>query len=1709
MPAGPRAAEADEDATPAPAPALEPDGSEVTTAVGAEGGDVEPRPMVNEGEPLPEGASVAESAALAAEQMAALETEQDEAEAAEDDALNAAVAAAAAEIDAFLQEAGIQMTQMTTRSNDAAPTVGSDAVSPATKAEIVEKEKAVGTAMLQYDRAKGALGALSERMEAVQRELDHLGDEHANVMGRVVEMGGPGEPSVGAAAMGRVTNEEMATIPRRRNLEREAGQYAAQIAAQTAELQTLQPKVNAARRELIGAENEMALIGQMRAEVAAVGEGEYRLNSRKAARSNAKDAKTVERYADAKRDAETRAQVRREMAREADEAVITSAIEARRSAIRRAAEGLAIVRENLRMCELEDRESHQRDVRRLLELKKSTEEALEGITKFVAAKQSAHKAKKLAQREEAVGLLAKGINPHTVFRERDEKRRVRRTTRVNKETHEARVAEIRQKLAREEALYQKEKALKNKEREKAEYFAKVTGKTAVEGRVKKYMEKSIRDGRDVLDPTGRRPVYPGAVSTAKPVHFGLGLNDDPELTEIVAERHPGTKPTSLLMTEKEKQLRGTHPGGAGTLGRSAARTMASTGKSDVTFANPTAAKAEDGLGLEESEAGSDEEEDFDASERRAKKKTMDAREATRLQEKAKQNFARPGRLYTSQKVCGREFSGDSFIPTPKKIVFRDFEVGRKYKQRCTLTNVSYSFNTFKVLDIEPEFRGFFDVEYEFPGKLSAGMSSDVFLTFTPKVANAISTTLPVSTNTGIVHVPLECFPKSADVFTPTPILDFATVTLGDTPTMMGELQNVEAIPVPFTVLASRPRNPDAPPSQFTVRVKGTTAKEGTESREGIVPGYGSAFLAVKFAPSEEGGVDEDIVVRLGAPLHRDVVISLRGVGGPVPVHLDGRVDVDFKAVALGCAYRDALVVHNRGSSASKCLVKVPHELRGCVEVIPDMVFVQAKSSAVFSIKMAPNAETAERCARHVNPETGALEVPMRVQVPDQAVPVNFTLKALLTTSDIVFNPPKVDFGEVFLGETSVVKLEMTNRSLLMQQYGFVGLPQTVTVRPSPFGEIMSNETVKIELSYAPRLVTFADFHITLKSLLGGRTFHVPCKAVGVKPTLQLSANVITLPATAEREKSSGSVIVKNKSKQRETFEIVVPEEGRKVLKVSPHVGVLEPGEGVRVQVDFCPETKPRVQPELAAEGKAEGGEEAEVGEMEGAEATPPAEGDADAGAEAGDGDGEVTGTVRFKEQEHERPSTAPSEPEPQCDVFRLPMYIKATAGAIALPAGGDDEAVGHGTQIQHLEVRTVTHASAIVVTNLEELPDAKEVTYVLDFGPIAVGEQRVRAVMLRNLSDQSVSISSSAPDHEGVFSSITAFRPIEPHGTFMCKLNFTPNAVGKFFELITISTSLRTVRVALSGVGISPTLGVEPADVVDVGDTIPGGVSHTSVTVTNPTQFALKYKVDLRGVIAPGSTSRCPFVCSPSGGVIPPEGAAEVTVSFSPDRTGAYGVARQFTGELVVTVPGLDAETTRPLRSRCWAHGVYIVGGDEAAAGAGATGVAATARFLPSVDPLREPPGASPPFETLTLTLPQKVRPGETASGTLEVGSVKGADGAGANGEWSFEDFDEASKRRGWSMDSAKGTVEPGSRKPVVFTFAPPAEVRPGELSYFGLEEWIEATLVCKLKGGSPAPEEAEGREVRVTVRCFLAPQMDQKDAAEGAAGEAAAAPEE
>jgi hypothetical protein len=84
-----------------------------------------------------------------------------------------------------------------------------------------------------------------------------------------------------------------------------------------------------------------------------------------------------------------------------------------------------------------------------------------------------------------------------------------------------------------------------------------------------------------------------------------------------------------------------------------------------------------------------------------------------------------------QVVAGREFKGTSFISKPEAIVFKDFDVGVSHTQTILFTNVSFSFNSFKLLPLDDNIKDFFHIQYTPTGRMSAGLSTTITITFTP------------------------------------------------------------------------------------------------------------------------------------------------------------------------------------------------------------------------------------------------------------------------------------------------------------------------------------------------------------------------------------------------------------------------------------------------------------------------------------------------------------------------------------------------------------------------------------------------------------------------------------------------------------------------------------------------------------------------------------------------------------------------------------------------------------------------------------------------------------------------------------------------------------------------------------------------------------------------------------------------------------------
>ena len=85
-----------------------------------------------------------------------------------------------------------------------------------------------------------------------------------------------------------------------------------------------------------------------------------------------------------------------------------------------------------------------------------------------------------------------------------------------------------------------------------------------------------------------------------------------------------------------------------------------------------------------------------------------------------------------QIAAGKIFTGIAFVPNPSEIIFTDFEIGKKYKKNIFFTNTSYSFNSFKLVELSEDLVELFTISYERMGRMSAGVSVNIEIIFSPK-----------------------------------------------------------------------------------------------------------------------------------------------------------------------------------------------------------------------------------------------------------------------------------------------------------------------------------------------------------------------------------------------------------------------------------------------------------------------------------------------------------------------------------------------------------------------------------------------------------------------------------------------------------------------------------------------------------------------------------------------------------------------------------------------------------------------------------------------------------------------------------------------------------------------------------------------------------------------------------------------------------------
>ncbi|XP_056155745.1 cilia- and flagella-associated protein 74 [Lampris incognitus] len=214
------------------------------------------------------------------------------------------------------------------------------------------------------------------------------------------------------------------------------------------------------------------------------------------------------------------------------------------------------------------------------------------------------------------------------------------------------------------------------------------------------------------------------------------------------------------------------------------------------------------------------------------KKGLNVETVDKLQEKeAKQEVPqKPAEKLTMPAkniVCRKEMKGPPFISKPEVIHFKDFEVGKTYKRKVILTNVSYTTNYCKLLGVSTQLMDFLSISFKPPGSLSAGMSCDVQAVFQPTINKDLEGEVQFISATGPFSVLIRCTIKKCDLEVDSHLIDFGTHVVDQTVSRTITLTNRGALGTMFSLdISTCPENSQGQmPSQSSTSMQQETSNQ--------------------------------------------------------------------------------------------------------------------------------------------------------------------------------------------------------------------------------------------------------------------------------------------------------------------------------------------------------------------------------------------------------------------------------------------------------------------------------------------------------------------------------------------------------------------------------------------------------------------------------------------------------------------------------------------------------------------------------------------------------------------------------------------------------------------------------------------------------------------------------------------------------------------
>ncbi|XP_052123035.1 cilia- and flagella-associated protein 74-like [Frankliniella occidentalis] len=328
--------------------------------------------------------------------------------------------------------------------------------------------------------------------------------------------------------------------------------------------------------------------------------------------------------------------------------------------------------------------------------------------------------------------------------------------------------------------------------------------------------------------------------------------------------------------------------------------------------------------------------------------------------------------------------------------------------------------------------------------------------------------------------------------------------------------------------------------------------------------------------------------------------SLETVRGEVAV----RLAVEPAAAMLGVCcpgllYSCALAVTNKGRVAVALAAEPPADLRKHVRVKPAALRLRAGERRRLQLQLCARRSFSRDAQKYTCQLSGVTQFPVEIVPISNSASAHpkLTVQVLVAVSppQLEVTPALVDLGSVVTCEEAVTAhIQLSNRSLMKQTYGFLGVSEELSVEPGGgFGDLQPGEVADLMLVFSPlggegprrvelRVDTtlgaaasrFGSRPLSKRRLRGGgkvaaaSTYacSVRITADVISPRLQISAHRVSFPLTPVGSHSTTEFTMTCLASEAR-FSFKTPDDQ---LQVIPPAGSLLLGHRLRVVLLYLP-----------------------------------------------------------------------------------------------------------------------------------------------------------------------------------------------------------------------------------------------------------------------------------------------------------------------------------------------------------------------------------------------------------------------------------------------------------------------------------------------------------------------------------------------------------